>query len=375
MNKKAENKTILFFNTNKAWGGGEKWHLEIASALFRQGCKPLMFCHENGQLFKEAQHSGFLCLPIKVNNLSFLNIFKILKLAAWIRNSNIDIIIMNLPADLKFAGLAARIAKVPRIIYRRGSAIPIKNTLLNRFLFRSVVTDILVNSEETRKTILSNNENLIDKNRIHLIFNGINIDEYDAQSNKSFYNKKEGELVIGNAGRMDNQKGQGDLLLLGEKLKNDGFIFKMIIAGEGKLKAELTERAKSLDLSELVMFPGFIKNIKSFMESIDVFVLPSRWEGFGYVLAEAMASAKPIVAYNVSSNPELVIDMKNGFLVEKGNINELYNRIQKLLNDTELRKQFGENGRRIVHEKFDFNKNLEELKEWLEVSRQSSVGS
>lgn len=58
---------------------------------------------------------------------------------------------MNFSADIKTAGPAAKLAGVARIIYRRGSAIPIKNSLLNRFLFKRVLTDIIANSEATKK--------------------------------------------------------------------------------------------------------------------------------------------------------------------------------------------------------------------------------
>lgn len=365
--KKAGQKSILFFNSNKAWGGGEKWHFEMALTLHKLGHRVYLFCHQKGQLVREAEQAGITCVPIQVHNLSFLNLSKTLRFAAWLRREGIDRIILNLPADMKYAGLAAKIAKVPRIIYRRGSAIPIKNSSINRAMFRSVVSDILVNSEETRKTILANNPDLIDLNKIKLIYNGIKLNEYDSRSCMPFYQKKEGEFVIGNAARMVHQKGQEDLLELAVLLKKEGLPFKILIAGEGKLKYKLMNKAIQLGLKDCVQFPGFIENIKAFMKSIDVFVLTSRWEGFGYVLAEAMASSKPIVAYNVSSNPELVINGKTGYLVETGNSEQLFAKTLKLMTDPNLRQRFGEKGRKRVEEKFDFNKNKEEFIEWLGV--------
>lgn len=365
--KKPRQKSILFFNSNKAWGGGEKWHFEMALILHQLGHRVFLFGHQKGQLIHEAEQAGITCVPIQVHNLSFLNLIKILRFSAWMKHERIDRIILNLPADMKYAGLAAKIAKVGRIIYRRGSAIPIKNSSINRAMFRSVVSDILVNSEETRKTILANNPDLIDLNKIKLIYNGIKLDEYDARSCIPFYQKKEGELVIGNAARMVPQKGQEDLLELAMLLKKEGIPFKILIAGEGKLKFKLMNRAIQLGLKECVQFPGFITHIKAFMKSIDVFVLTSRWEGFGYVLAEAMASSKPIVAYNISSNPELVVNGKTGFLVETGKVDHLYAKTLELMGDPALRQRLGEQGRKRVEEKFDFNKNKEQFIEWLGV--------
>jgi glycosyltransferase involved in cell wall biosynthesis len=365
--KMAGQKSILFFNSNKAWGGGEKWHFEMALNLHKLGYNVYLFCHQKGQLIREAEHAGIICSAIKVHNLSFLNFFKILRFSTWLKNKQIDRIILNLPADMKFAGIAAKIAKVPRIIYRRGSAIPIKNSWINRAMFHSVVSDILVNSEETRKTILANNRSLIDQDKIQLIYNGIKLDEYDTRSCMPFYQKNKGELVIGNAARMVPQKGQEDLLELAVMLKKEGIPFKMLIVGEGKLKYKLMNKSIQMGLKDCVQFPGFITNIKAFMKSIDVFVLTSRWEGFGYVLAEAMASSKPIVAYNVSSNPELVVHGKTGYLVETGKVDQLYAKTLELMSKPSLQKQFGANGRNRVEEKFDFDKNKQEFIEWLEV--------
>ncbi len=80
---------------------------------------------------------------------------------------------MNLSADMKVAGMAAKLAGVKRIIYRHGSAIPTRNSLINRFLFRKVFDKVLANSFETKRTILANNASLIDPSKIRVIYNAL----------------------------------------------------------------------------------------------------------------------------------------------------------------------------------------------------------
>ena len=98
-----------------------------------------------------------------------------------LRKENIGTIIINLSSDLKVAGIAAKLAGVRNIIYRRGSAIAIRDTWLNRFLYREVVTEIIANSEETARTILQNNQKLVPEEKIKVIYNGIDLEVYDKQ--------------------------------------------------------------------------------------------------------------------------------------------------------------------------------------------------
>jgi len=95
-------------------------------------------------------------------------------------------------------------------------------------------------------------------------------------------------------------------------------------------------------------YPEVISNIKG----SKVLVLPSTREGFGIVLAEAGACRVPAVAYKSGGVVEVIKDGVNGFLVEPLNMEELHHKIRKLLEDDKLREKMGENGRRIVEERF-----------------------
>ena len=133
-------KTICFFNSTKAWGGGEKWHYDISVSLHRKDYSTLVITNKKSVLYSRIILTGQKVYNIKVSNLSFLNPFKLLLLRKVFIRENIDIIILNLSADLKVAGIAAKLAGIPRIIYRRGSAIPIKNRWLNRIIFKNIVS-------------------------------------------------------------------------------------------------------------------------------------------------------------------------------------------------------------------------------------------
>ena len=175
----ATNNKICLINSTKSWGGGEKWHYDIAIRLKNEGFDIIVITNKNSELFKKLENTDIKIYSIAISNLSFLNIFKQRSISKILKNNDIQTVIMNLPSDLKVAGIAAKRTGIKNIIYRRGSAIPIKNSFLNRYLFGKIITSIIANSEETKRTILKNSPNLFPAEKIHVIYNGIDLQEYD----------------------------------------------------------------------------------------------------------------------------------------------------------------------------------------------------
>lgn len=129
-----------------------------------------------------------------------------------------------------------------------------------------------------------------------------------------------------------------------------------------KLQPKLEGMAESLGVSDKVSFIGFRNDVRSILDHIDVLVLPSRCEGFGYALAEAMAVGKPVVATDVSSIPEIVADGRSGLLVPPCDSRALGEAIVKVLSGPECAQRMGEEGHRIVRKRFSIDRMLDELK-------------
>jgi glycosyltransferase involved in cell wall biosynthesis len=103
-------------------------------------------------------------------------------------------------------------------------------------------------------------------------------------------------------------------------------------------------------------------NYATYFAAADIVCQLSRWEEvFGWMIAEAMAHAKPVVATRVGGIPELIMDGVTVHLVDRGDTQEMSDRILTLLDDPTLRARMGQAGRETVSAKFDLRKNVAQL--------------
>lgn len=344
---------LAFVNTTKSWGGGEKWHLENAIALRNRGHEVVIIAKKNSELIKRASQNSIKTIELKLNKLSFLNPFKIAKICDQIRENNFNKIIINSSIDLKVFGFASILSGFKGLIYRRGSALPVKSNVLNRFLINNALSSLIVNSEATKSELIGKGDLISDKSKIHLIYNGLEIQE-------AFEKKESSKLILGNVGRMVEQKGQHYLIDLSIKLNQLNVDHILKIVGSGKLESDLKARAAN---NPNIEFLGFKDDLRSFYSGLDIFVLSSKWEGFGYVIAEAMHEGTPVVAFNLSSNPELIENNVNGLLIEPFDIDTMAKKIKALYEDKELLKKMGITARDTIKTNFNKEKSIDKLEQ------------
>ncbi|MBU4524647.1 MAG: glycosyltransferase family 4 protein [Desulfomicrobium sp.] len=360
------NRSICLFNSNRAWGGGEQWFLTHALLLAERGWRVCAVTHSSSVLGDRlSAHSHINLLRIPVGNLSFLNPAVLSRLVAFFRKNAVQSVILALPSDLKCGGIAARLAGVGDVIFRRGLALPTRDSLLNRFLFRRVLTKLLCNSEHTRRMVLSANTNLMAPSRTFVVYNGIDLPAFDALPGHPLVLRSHGSVVIGCAGRLTEQKGHQYLIDATALLRQRGLDVTVLLAGTGELEQELRARVASLGLEDCFRFLGFVEEMKQFYASIDIFALPSLWEGFGYVLSEAMSMRLPVVAFEASNIPEVVEHGGAGLLVPPRDVVAFADALEKLAQDPALRVRMGQNGRQRVESQFTLAKTFHALEKVL----------
>jgi glycosyltransferase involved in cell wall biosynthesis len=186
--------------------------------------------------------------------------------------------------------------------------------------------------------------------KIIIIPNGIEI-------NKFLYSERNFEvsdaIKIGFIGRLTEQKGIEYLIEALAKIKTP---YHCYLAGDGPLKEKLNAQIKTLNLQDKVELIGWQKNTPEFLRKIDIFVLPSRWEGLGIVVLEAGLAQLPVVASDVDGIKDIIVNNKNGLLFKSGDSQELAGKLNILINDADKRKSMAQALQQSVKEKFDIKK-------------------
>jgi len=223
---------------------------------------------------------------------------------------------------------------------------------------------IICVSEMTRKSL----ENWMPsiKPKIRVIHGGIVINEiskpreplYDAVLVGSLRGKEKGvDIFIKAIKNIENQ------------------ISRAAVVGDGVLKEELISLRDSLNLTDKIEFVGNVENVNEYLAKSRMFVLPSRWEGFGLAIIEAMALRVPVIASNIGGIPEIITDGKDGILVPVEDIQELSKSMLEIMGNDEKAFKMAENAYKTVVEKFSiqvFVKNLNSLYRELAQAAKSS---
>jgi glycosyltransferase involved in cell wall biosynthesis len=154
--------------------------------------------------------------------------------------------------------------------------------------------------------------------------------------------------VVGAIGRLEAQKGFDTLIRALTQIEGATLVF----TGDGSQRSSLEQLASSLGVADRIIWKGWSDDPRAYLPSFDVIALPSRFEGFPLVALEALLARSAVVASDVGSVAEAVRDGETGLLVPPEDPAALAGAIRSLLADEQLRRRLGEEGRRLVLDRF-----------------------
>jgi glycosyltransferase involved in cell wall biosynthesis len=210
---------------------------------------------------------------------------------------------------------------------------------------------------------------LLPRDRYTVIYNAVDVSRASAGLNRSHafrqkYSIPGQRAIVVQVSWIILQKGIQDLLRAAKLVLSRTPNVQFVIVGDGPYRSECQKLATELGISEHLTWTGVVQDplLEGVYAAADVVCQVSRWEEvFGQVITEAMASRKPVIGTRVGGIPELINDSETGFLVQRGDVQAMAEKIVHLLNDPALRTKMGNKGRELVEAKFDHRKNVAKL--------------
>lgn len=194
------------------------------------------------------------------------------------------------------------------------------------------------------------------------IFSGFALEPFLAATDDSNRRARLGiaetDFVVGKIARLFKLKGHDDLFSIAPQLVNACPQMKFLLVGDGEWRGRFEKQARDLGLEKQVVFTGLVppQTIPSLIGIMDALVHLSRREGLARALPQALAAARPVVAYDCDGANEVCLENETGFLVKPGDFRTLTQRLLELAKDDELRRRLGRHGQALVTEHFSLAK-------------------
>jgi glycosyltransferase involved in cell wall biosynthesis len=248
--------------------------------------------------------------------------------------------------------VAARLTGVKGLVHGEHGTLQIRNHAVQRFVWGRVDRVLSVSSTLAQRMATTFGFPL---ERISTIRNGVDSERFDPvrrEHARGAMGLCADDVVVGLVGRLEAVKDQARLLEAAAVLATQGLSFRLVIAGEGSLRASLEQQALRLGLSDRTTFLGMRPDVENVMPALDIFVLCSTSEGLSNTILEAMASGVATVATDVGGARELLDDGVQGVIIPSKDTAALAGAVSGLVRNRDRRLAMGRAARERVQARF-----------------------
>ena len=347
---------VVFVTHSLGVGGAEELILNLVARLPRERYEPVVCSFENrpGPMAAEIAAHGIEVVPLGIapgwrHPLGWWSIVRFLR---RVRPGIVHTFL--LPASL-YGRSAASVARVPIIIGTEVNIYERKqwhHILAERLLAR--VSDCVVASAESVKRAYVRQLG-ISPDIVRVIYNAVNWDRLHATLTPAEVRRElgipEDRIVVGVVATLQDKKGHRVLLDAFARTPGLERAWLMLV-GDGPLRSSLEDHAARLGIGDRITFCGTRRDLGNVLPAMDIFALPSLWEGLPLAMILAMGAGRPVVATNIAGIPEVVTDGRTGLLVAPGDVAEIGAAVARLVSDGDERRRFGAAARDAVRDRF-----------------------
>ncbi len=337
----------------KTLGGGERIVLRLAALLPQYGYRAsiLTFSIHPQSPVLESPPCPIYLLPLE-RTYDLTAMRAALELRRFLRSNRVRIVHTFFESSDIWAGFVTRIASKAKLVWSRrdmGILRSRKHHIAYRIMSR-VPNAVLAVSEQVRQHCIEVDR--ISPSRVTSVYNGLDLSNWNDPSKS---NRSTSKVLITTVGNIRRVKGHDLLIKAAASVVHQFPDANFSIAGEvlePEYFEELQTLIRDLGLSNHFTFAGGVTNLQELLCAADVFVLPSRSEGFSNAIVEAMAASLPVIATDVGGNAEAVEHEVTGMIIPPEDPDALAAAICRMLAHPDLGRQMGAAGKESVAEKF-----------------------
>lgn len=335
-------------------GGAEEMVLNLVRHL-PERFEPMVCCiHSAGPIGEEIRRAG---IPVEVLGLTpgIRRPMDVQGIRRYFRKAKPHIVHTFLMTGSLYGRLAAILERVPIVI---GTEV----NIYARKLWRHILTERLLMAGTDRVVVSADNvrdfylrQIHADPSKVDVIYNAVDWKQLEPSMSRDEVRASLGLLsgakVAGVIARLHEQKGHATLFDAVARTAQLGDV-EVLVVGDGPLRESLERQVASLDIASRIHFVGARRDLGNLLAAMDVFVLPSLWEGLPLSLVLAMGAGVPVVTTPVGGVPEVVEDGRTGLLVPPGDAAALGQALARLFGDAGLREHLAHAGRDFVLPRF-----------------------
>jgi glycosyltransferase involved in cell wall biosynthesis len=350
--EKSMSRILMVNHHTEIVGGGELSMLQLMDGLKAIGESVSLITSGPGELAERARKNGH---PVHMAPMPPIGLASIKALGKWhkkLKEIGGDVLHAQTPRAAFYAGVAGRRGSIPSIFHCRVAA---RDRTLDPILVR-LVSRVICNSHATSERFES-----WPWLKPFVIHNGLDVEVIPLLSDQG-ESRKINLLFVG---RFSEEKQPDVAWEVFSGLAEEFPQLNLIFVGNDdllnpSLAADLRKKVAYSPLKERVVWAGVQQNVSPWYAMADLVIMPSKYEGFGRVLVEAMAHRVPVVAFCVGGIPEVIEDGRQGILIEPYDIDAMREAVYNLLKDDVKRRQMGEAGPDRAR-KFSLSSHIEEV--------------
>lgn len=344
---------ILYIITGLTVGGAERITIDLAERMVKLGNKVTFIYLSGRQEFPVSSEINLINLEMKKSPLGFIKALK--KCASIVKEFEPDVVHSNMFHANFFARMLRIFVTIPKLICTEHTKNMQSKLRMKLLGITDFLCDITTNvSQEATDYLIE--KKVFNKKKSMAVYNGIDLSKFvckkDYEKRNNFGIKKSDFLFV-NVSRLMPAKDHENLIHAFKIVHDSYQNTQLICVGDGPEREKIQNLINNLQLNDSIFLLGSQTNVVQFYDMSDCFVLSSAWEGFGIVLAEAMACELPVISTDCGGTREVVQNMN--FLVDVHNSAALAEKMTFILNLSEDdRQKIGAENRKLT-EKFDLN--------------------